>query len=83
MTNSMISFLLTPVAVIVFIVIFAFSAIILVAKRKNLSTTQKAILGIVCVVSLVYFLFILWVIIGFGSSHPADDPTPYLPTSNQ
>ena len=82
MTNSMIGFLLSPVVIIVFIVVFALSAVVLVVKYKNLSITQRVIFGIICTVCLVYFVFILWVIIGFGSSPPAD-PTPYLPTSNQ
>ena len=76
MTNSMIDFLLNPVAVVVFIVVFAFSAVILVVKHKNLSVTQKVVFGILCIVCLVYFVFIFWIIIGFGSSHPAHDPTP-------
>jgi len=79
----MIDFLVTPAAVIVFIAVFVFSAVVLVVKRKNLSITQKVILGIVCVVCLMYFAFILWLIIGFGSSHPAHDPTPYPSASNQ
>ena len=82
MANSMIDFLLNPVAVVVFIVVFAFSAVILVVKHKNLSIMQRVVFGIICTVCLAYFAFILWVIIGFGSSPPAD-PTPYLPTSNQ
>lgn len=73
--------LLNPVAVIAFIVFFAFSVVILVAKRKKLSITQKTVFGIICVVCLAYFVFILWATIGFGNSHPAHDPIPYSPTS--
>lgn len=67
MIYSMIGFLLNPVAVVVFIVALAFSAIILVVKHKSLSVAQKAVFGIICIVCLVYFVFILWIIIGFGS----------------
>lgn len=80
MTHLMIGFLLNPVAAIVSILFFAFSAAIFVTKHKKLSTVQKTVLGIIGVICLGYFVFILWVTIGFGSSKPAHDLTPYPPT---
>ena len=80
MTNSMIDFLLNPIVVIFFIVVFALSAGFLVVRRKNLSITHKVVFGILCAVCVVYFAFILWVIIMSGNSHPAYDP---ISISNQ
>lgn len=60
------------VFLVVFLVFFIF--------RKRLSSGQRAVLVVLALVCLAYFLFILWLMMGFGSSgsppHSTPSPTP-------
>lgn len=78
MASSMIGVLLNPAVVIIFIMVFTLSAVILMIKHKSLSITQNAVFSIVCILCFLYFMFILWLIAEFGTSRPANDPTPDL-----
>lgn len=58
------------------VLLFAGLALLSIIKRKSLSVAQKAIIGIVMVICLLYFVFLLWCIIGFGNAHPIQEPVP-------
>lgn len=62
----------------VFVSLFLISACSLVFRRKRLLRTQKTGFAIVCVISVLYLAFVLWLSIGFGSNgHPPAEPQPY------
>lgn len=58
------------VFLVVFLVFFIF--------RKRLSSGQRAVLVVLALVCLAYFLFILWLMMGFGGSGspPRSTPSP-------
>ncbi len=66
--------LLNPVAVACAAALFLAMAALLIARRKRLSGAQKALCAFGLVLSLVYLLFVLYLVLGFNSSRP--DPQP-------
>lgn len=52
---------------------------VIVGKKKN-KKSMKIIAYIIISVCILYFAFLLWCVIGFGSNVPANDPIPISPT---
>ncbi len=66
--------LLNPILVVVsIIIVITCSVYLFVRKQKGLS---RMILVSIVVICIVYNLFILWVVVGFGSNRPIIDPEP-------
>ena len=53
------------------IAVIAFVALLIVSwvYHKRLSKKNKVIFGLILAVLIVYFIFIAWMIVGFGSNH--------------
>lgn len=63
----------------VFVISFLVSVFALIFRRKNLSKTQKTGFTIVCVISVLYLAFVLWLSIGFGSNgYTPAEPSPII-----
>lgn len=64
-------------AFVAFTILIFIAACVMVAvgKKKN-QKSMRVIAYIVMGVCILYFIFLLWCIIGFGSNVPANDPVP-------
>lgn len=70
-SQLIIKLLLTPFSFFVSCLIFLFICFIFFTKREKISGNQKMLLIICALICLLYFAFLLWLIIGFGSNaHP-------------
>ena len=68
------AFLLNPVLISISVIIIITSSVFLfIRKQKGLG---RIILMAVVLICIVYNLFILWVVVGFGSNRPIEDPEP-------
>lgn len=47
-------------------------------NRQRLSRKERVIFALILTVLMVYLIFMGWLIVGFGSSHPYGEPTPIL-----
>lgn len=77
--ESSLHILLSYPAAAVAAVCLAGAVILLIAGRRDFSRPVKAVLRVALAILLVYFLFLLWLTLGFGSSHPSAPPTPRQP----
>ena len=68
--------LLNPIFVVIMGIAFIALGVILFIKQKSMSKQSKWLLGICLVICLIYFIFLAWCVIGFGSNLPDADPTP-------
>lgn len=80
---SLADILFHPIAVAAAFVVLAAAATLFAVKRKTLSSAQKAVCIILCIICAAYLGFVLWTSIGFGSAHPAHDPVPYPAAAGQ
>ncbi len=79
MLSSFAGFLATPTAAIIALACFLVSGGFLVFRRNTLSRGWKAVLIVLLVISVLYLLFALWLVTGFGSNPGhAHEPTPTL-----
>ena len=69
MANSLMDLLLHPVVIGFFAAAFLLSLILLIAKRKQQFAFKSALLA-VCILSLLYLAFLLWISIGFSQAPP-------------
>lgn len=78
MESSLVGILVTPAAAVIGLVCFLVSGGLLVLRRKALSNGWRAALLVLLILSVVYLLFLLWLVIAFGSN-PGPAPTPMMP----
>ena len=77
MISSLASMLATPIAAVIGLACFLVSGSLLVFRGKSLSKAVKAALLVVLALSVLYLLFVLWLVIGFSTSRgPGADPIP-------
>lgn len=76
MLSSLAGVLVTPAAAIIGLACFLLSGGLLAFKRNALASGWKAALTVLFAISVLYLLFLLWLIIGFGSN---SGPAPTLP----
>ena len=77
MFSSFVPMLATPIAAVIGLTCFLVSGGLLVFRGKSLSKAAKAVLTVVLTLSVLYLLFVLWLVIGFGANRgPGADPTP-------
>ena len=77
MISSLASMLATPVAAVIGLICFLVSGGLLIFRGKALPKGAKAALIVVLALSILYLLFGLWLVIGFGSSRdPNYAPIP-------
>lgn len=79
MTNQLfnpisIDLLLNPVFLLSTVIVFIIILIVFCIYRKRFSKKYKVLFSIILAILIVYFIFILWAIIGFGSSHGPRKP---------
>lgn len=72
----MIDILLQPFVVVFSIILFLVLLVILLKYGDRLSKEQKMLIVVAIAICILYFLFLLWLIIGFGNSHPIGEPMP-------
>ncbi len=48
--------------------------VFLFVARKKITPTMKALLTVLLIVLVIYFVFVLWVIFASGNTHPIADP---------
>ena len=77
MFSSLIGLLATPAAAVIGLACFLVSGGLLAFRRNALPGGWKAVLSVLLVFSVLYLLFLLWLVIGFGSN-PGHDPAPTL-----
>ena len=65
MTSNIIDILVNPIFTAVIFVVFLTVFLVFSIKKKTLSSGPKAILVVLALVCLAYFLFILWLIMGW------------------
>lgn len=58
------------------ILIFIAACVMIVVGKKKNWKSMRIIAYIVIGLCVLYFVFLLWCIIGFGSNVPANDPVP-------
>lgn len=68
MISSIAGTLANPIFTAVVCAVFLIVFLVFFIKRKTLSPGQKAIFVVLALVCLAYFLFILWLTMGFGGS---------------
>ncbi len=76
MSSSLVSILTSPFAPFIGLICFLTCAALLVFKRKTLTRKGAAVLLLLLTLSVLYYLFALWLAIGFGSN-PGPVPTPH------
>ena len=73
--NILLNYITLGVAGVAFILLL----VVLIWKRKNLSTKEKGLLGVLLIILALYFVFVIVISIKAGSGHPAGNPTPIVP----
>ena len=73
--NILLNYITLGVAGVAFILLL----VVLILKRKNLSTKEKGLLGVLLIILALYFVFVIVISITAGSGHPAGNPTPIAP----
>ena len=73
--NILLNYITLGVAGVAFILLL----VVLILKRKNLSTKEKGLLGVLLIILALYFVFVIVISITAGSGHPAGNPTPIVP----
>lgn len=68
------AFLLDPVLIGISVIIIITSSVFLFIRKQKRS--GRIVLMAVVLICIVYDLFILWVVVGFGSNRPIKDPEP-------
>ena len=77
MISSLVPMLATPIAAVIGFACFLVSGSLLVFRGKPLPKGAKAVLIVVLALSILYLLFVLWLVVGFGANRgPGADPTP-------
>lgn len=76
MVSSIAEALATPYAAVIGLICFLTCASLLVFKRRALSRKAATTLLILLTLSVLYYLFVLWLAVGFGSN-PGTAPTPH------
>ena len=77
MFEGLVNGILFNYAFVAFTILIFIAACIMAAveKEKN-RESMRVIAYIVIGICILYFVFLLWCIIGFGSNVPANDPVP-------
>lgn len=76
MLSSPAGILATPAAAVIGLACFLVSGGLLVFKRNVLPRGLKALLTALLALSILYLLFALWLVVGFGGN---SGPAPTLP----
>ena len=76
MKSSMIDIIVSPAFVVFAFILLTFCVALLVVKRKKLPCRAKVILGGIIVVIIMYFVFIAFLSVMFGSAMPSAPPVP-------
>lgn len=78
MVSNITGILVNPIFMAVICAVFLVVFLVFFIFRKRLSSGQRAVLVVLALVCLAYFLFILWLMMGFGSSGspPRSTPSP-------
>jgi Mn2+/Fe2+ NRAMP family transporter len=63
------NFLFNPIFLFIAIIVFVILSIVFWTKRKRLSEKYKVLLILILSVLIIYFMFLVWAIVGFGSNH--------------
>lgn len=74
MFNLLFNPIFLSIAVLVFVVLVA----VIWINHQRLSKKHKVIFFLILAVLMIYFIFIAWAIVGFGSSHPSGEPKPIM-----
>jgi len=73
---SMIDFLLNYTTLVVAAVALIADVVFLFISRKKTAPTMKALLIVLLAILVIYFVFVLWLVVASGNSHPNGEPTP-------
>ena len=76
MVSSLMGILTSPFAPVIGMICFVTCAALLVFKRKTLTKKGASVLLVLLTLSVLYYLFALWLAIEFGSN-PGPVPTPH------
>lgn len=76
MASSVADVLVSPFSPFIGLICFVVCGALLVFKRRTLSRKGATVLLVLLTLSVLYYLFALWLAIGFGSSH-GTTPTPH------
>ena len=71
----MIDLLLQPLTALLIALVLLVCLFLLISRWHHLSHTARGILLLLTLLSLAYFLFLLWLTLGFGRGAP-HQPTP-------
>lgn len=74
----MFNLLFNPVFLSIAIVVFMVLLVVFWINRQRLSRKYKAIFILILAMLMIYFIFIMWAIVGFGNGHPSGGPTPII-----
>lgn len=74
--ERLLNLLLEPYFVVFVSVALITVCIVFFSQKKRLTKTQCGILIFLIAIIAVYFLFLLWCIVGFGHNMPPSEPTP-------
>ena len=75
-SDQVINFLLNYGTLAAAIVILAACIAVLIVKRRTLPQGARIGLIVITVICVLYLVFVLWAVIGFGNGHPGADPVP-------
>lgn len=70
--DMLLNYLTLSIAAIAFVSI----GMVLLVKGKRLSPLIRSVFGVLLGLLLLYFVFVVWVVLGMASSHPAATPMP-------
>ncbi len=73
---SFINILVSEVTMVIGALIFLFCGVVLIFKRKTLSTSQKGFTITALIVTGIYLAFIIWLAIMWGQQIPQPTPQP-------
>jgi len=71
---SFIDILVSEVTMVIGALIFLFCGVVLIFKRKALSTFQKRLIVTALIVTGIYLAFIIWLVIMWGQQIPQPMP---------
>lgn len=72
----MIDFLLNYAALAIAAVVLITDVIFLFVGRRRITPDMKALLAVLLIILVLYFVFVLCVAFASGNSHPIADPIP-------
>jgi heme A synthase len=69
MSDNLFNMMFNPIFLSITVIVFVVLLLVFWVNRKRLSKNYKVLFTLLLAILMVYFIFIAWAIVGFGSNH--------------